>query len=144
MKSVLPYARGLNLNSPNDWPKLCMSNTQGPLTNALCDGTFTFLDFDIYGMPRFIGKGAPGQGLSFFYFIWLSFGRNAGFPNQGRWGIVKNNPDPLTEPIGCYYIGPTQQIGMPTLNIPNTYLNYPRLVYSGQYQYCDIASGACL
>jgi hypothetical protein len=141
MKSVLPYARGLNLNSPNDWPMLCMSNTQGAFTDTLCNGTFTFLDFDIYGMPRFIGNGNIGNN-GFFYFIWLKFS-SSDFPNEGRWGIVKNNPDPYIPPIGCYYIGPTQQIGMPPLNIPNTYLSYPRLVYTGRYQYCDIASGPC-
>jgi len=142
MKSVLPYASGLNLNSPNDWPKLCLSNTQEPTsTNSLCDGTFTALDFDIYGMPRYSGKA--NFGTSVYYLIWLRFSDTSTFPAQGRWGIVKDNPNPFTSPIECYYISTTQNIGLPPLGIPTIYINYPRLVYTGLSQYCNIANGPC-
>jgi len=143
MKSVLPYASGLNLNSPNNWPKICLSNTQeGNSFRSLCDGTFNLLDFDIYGMPRYSGKGGSSNQYN-FYFIWLRFNIFLPFPAQGRWGIVRDNPDPFTSPAGCFYIGPIQNIGFPPLGIPTTYLNYPRLVYTGAFQYCDIASGPC-
>jgi hypothetical protein len=150
MKSVLPYARGLNLNSPNDWPKLCINNTESATSLApICDGTFTMLDFDSNGVPRFVYDQSTST--SKYYFFWLAFSTDTAgqYPLQGRWGITYGaSPNPYTQPIGCLYVGPTEYYDntkkiLPILNQPNTYLNYPRLVYTGQYQYCDIASGPC-
>lgn len=143
MKLVLPVANNINtITSSNSVPKLCFSNTQSPFSpSILCDGTFNFLDFDIYGMPRYQIYTNPSN---YYAFIWLKFS-SVDFPYLGRWGIINNTLDPLSQPISVNYVAnKTQKLGeMPIIGEPNTYLNYPRLVYTGLFQYCDTAYGAC-